>query len=177
MILRATLALAALLALGSCATLTEEECRAGDWFQIGVNDGAEGRGTDHIEAHRRACARAGVSPDVESWLRGRERGLRLYCRPEKAYAVGRNGRSIAPGCTAAELERMRPAHDWGMRYYDIGVEIRAIEGDIRAIDAELVRLPPDATGTRARLLAERARLEARLGLLRAQQRRYASWPA
>lgn len=174
--LRHALLLAALVALGSCATLTEEECRAGDWFQIGVNDGAEGRGTDHVEAHRRACAPAGVSPDVEAWLRGRERGLRLYCRPEKAYEVGRNGRSLAPGCTAAELQRMQPAYDWGRTFHQIGMEISSIESDIRQIDAELGRLPPDATSTRSRLLAERARLEVRLGLLRAQQRRYATWP-
>ncbi|MDH3265262.1 MAG: DUF2799 domain-containing protein, partial [Paracoccaceae bacterium] len=51
--------------LAACASLTEEECRTADWVRIGVRDGAEGRGTDHVEAHRRACAGVGVSPDVE----------------------------------------------------------------------------------------------------------------
>ena len=49
----------ALLLLASCATLSEEECRAADWYQIGVNDGAEGRATDYVESHRRACAGLG----------------------------------------------------------------------------------------------------------------------
>ena len=100
----------AMLALASCASLNEDQCRAGDWREIGFADGAEGRGADRIEAHRKACADFGVVPDTAAWRAGRDQGLRLYCLPAKAYDVGSRGLSIAPGCTAEELAAMRPAH-------------------------------------------------------------------
>lgn len=169
-------ALAALIALGACETLTPEECRSADWYQIGLADGAEGRGTDRLELHRRACAEVRVSPDAAAWLRGRTDGLRLYCTPAKAYEVGRRGGAIAPGCTAEELVAMRPAHRWGETWWQIGLEIAEVERDIAAAERELRRLPPEAAAERARLLREIGRLETRLMFLRADQRRYASWP-
>lgn len=173
---RVIAALALVVALGSCASLSEEECLAGDWRQIGVNDGAEGRGTDHIEAHRRACAPVGVSPDAEAWLAGREAGLRLYCRPAKAYEVARRGGEIRAGCTSAELTRMMPAYDWGENYWRLELQIDDVESDISAIDSDIVALPPDAGARRSMLLSRRALLSSRLSLYRTQQRRYATWP-
>lgn len=173
--MRAVLPLLALLALGSCASLTEEECRAGDWFQIGIADGAEGRGTDRIEAHRRACADVGVTPDTEAWLRGRERGLRLYCVPRKAYEVGRQGRAIAEGCTPAERARMAPAFEWGRQYWRLELQADDLRGEIREIGRELASLPPDSP-RRGALIARRSLLISRLGTVELQQRRYATWP-
>jgi hypothetical protein len=169
------LAVLCLFLLAACASLTEEECRAGDWYRIGVSDGAEGRGADHIEAHRRACAGVGVSPDAEAWLRGRERGLRLYCTPAKAYEVAREGRPLRPGCTAAEVERLQPGYDWGREYWRLELRIQDLRSEIRAINRDVVTLSPGAPG-RGSLFARRSMLVSRLHLLELQQRRYASWP-
>ncbi len=164
-----------LLLLPACVSLTEEECRAGDWDRIGVSDGAEGRSPDHIEAHRRACARAGVSPDAEAWLRGRERGLRLYCTPAKAYEVAREGRTLRPGCTSEEIARLQPAYDWGREYWRLELRIQDLRSEIRAINREVVTLPPGSP-RRGSLYARRSMLVSRLHLLELQQRRYATWP-
>lgn len=174
--IRAALALAALCALGSCATLSEEECRSADWYRIGLADGAEGRPTSWIENHRRACADVGVVPDPARWLEGREAGLRLYCTPAKAYEIGSEGRAIAAGCSSAELAAMRPAHAKGLRYHEIGREIDGVAAGIRAIERRLAALPPGAAAERAALLAERSRLQARLFFLEVEQQAYAGWP-
>jgi hypothetical protein len=162
-------ALALVATLATCTSLSEDECQAGDWEGIGLADGAEGRGTERIEAHVRACAEAGVVPDTEAWLRGREKGLRLYCTPAKAYEVGRRGGSVQAGCTGAELSAMEPAYEHGRRYWQIALQIADIRSDIRAIDSNLLRARPS-------LFARRSMLISRLGVLEAQQRRYASWP-
>ena len=169
------LLVAAAVAVGACASLTEEECRAADWYQVGVRDGAEGRGTDHIEAHRRACAGIGVSPDAEAWLRGRERGLRLYCTPAKAYEVAREGRTLRPGCTSEEIERLQPAYDWGREYWRLELRIRDLRGDIRAINREIATLGPGSP-RRGSLFARRSMLVSRVHVFELQQRRYATWP-
>lgn len=175
MSLARVLAACCLSVLAACASLTREECRAADWERIGAADGAEGRGPDRIEAHRRACAGAGVSPDAQAWLRGREQGLRLYCTPAKAYQVARQGRALQPGCTAEEVRRLQPAFDWGRNYWRLELRIDDIRGEIRAIDRAIVSPAPGAPGA-ASLYARRSMLVSRLHLLELQQRRYASWP-
>ncbi|NNJ66772.1 MAG: DNA repair protein, partial [Boseongicola sp.] len=40
-----------LLTLAACASLSEETCRAGDWEQIGFQDGTRGAGPDEIFRH------------------------------------------------------------------------------------------------------------------------------
>lgn len=173
--MRIALLLIPLALLAGCASLTEEECRAGDWYGIGVEDGAEGRGPDRLAAHREACAKVGIVPDTEAWLRGRERGLRLYCTPGKAYEVARSGRSIREGCTAAERARMQPAFEWGRRYWQLEREADDLRGDIREIDRALAALPPDSA-RRGALFSRRMLLISRLNLVELRQRRYATWP-
>lgn len=173
--LRYTLAPGLLAVLAACASLTEAECRDGDWQGIGLADGAEGRGEGRLEAHRRACADAGVVPDAAEWRAGREAGLRLYCRPAKAYAVAREGRSLAEGCTAAELAALAPAYERGQDYWRIELEIDRLRGDIREIDRALASAPREAPG-RGGLYARRSLLISRLQLAEMRQWRYAAWP-
>lgn len=171
----AFLLLSAFLALASCASLSEEECRAGDWYGIGVADGAEGRGPDRIEAHRRACADAGIAPDLEAWQKGRERGLRLYCTPEKAYREGREGQSIAAGCTRTEMARIMPAWEWGRNWWRLELEADGIRDEIRDIEREIARFAPGTPGLGS-LFARRTLLVSRLGTVELRQQRYAAWP-
>ena len=45
---------AALIALGSCATLNEDQCREVNWEQLGYDDGQAGRNASHVDLHRQA---------------------------------------------------------------------------------------------------------------------------
>jgi len=170
--------LACLVALSACASLSEDECRAGAWGDIGFADGAEGRGTDHIEKHRKACAEFGILPDQSDWLAGRTRGLSVYCTPAKAYAVGRSGRRIAPYCTAAALAAMEPAWDHGRQYWRIRSEIDDLERERRQIRADLSDLAdtPENGGPRARLFSSLRFIDLDILRLEARLRRYESWP-
>lgn len=174
-LVRFALLVAALMALGSCATLTEEECRAGDWRQIGVSDGAEGYGPDRLEWHRRACAKTGVVPDATAWARGRQEGLRLYCTPPKAYRVAREGRRLRDGCTGAELARLQPAYAWGQNYWELETDIQHYRSDIRDIDRQLAALPA-ASPDRGFLHLRRMSLVNDINMAELRQRRYATWP-
>lgn len=170
------MALLAVVGLSGCATMSAEECVSADWYQVGVSDGAEGRSTQRIEQHRQACAEAGVSPNVQAWLAGREEGLRMYCTPGKAFQVGRSGAALAPDCKPEELNQMMPAYRHGERYWLIGQEIQEVESDLRTLRSEIRDVPADATALRLRLEREQGRLEERVRRLRGEQRRYASWP-
>lgn len=91
---------AAALLTGSCATLSEDQCLAGDWSGIGYADGAAGRGPDRLGEHAEACAEYGVVPDADLYYASRERGLYVYCTPNNGFYVGRNGNSYGGVCPA-----------------------------------------------------------------------------
>ncbi len=89
------------LLTGSCASLSEEQCLAGNWEGIGFNDGANGAGTGRFGDHMKACEKHGVVPDQATWMTGRARGLTIYCQPGRGFQVGRQGYSYGGVCPAS----------------------------------------------------------------------------
>ncbi len=115
------------LSLPSCATLTQEQCTAGAWERIGAADGAAGRALSYVDNHREACAPLGITPDVQRWAQGRQQGLRQYCTPDTAYALGRRGDGINPVCTTAERRAMVRGHQAGLRYFTLTRQIASLD--------------------------------------------------
>lgn len=159
------------LALAACASLSEDECRAGNWYGIGKEDGANGRQSSFVEQHSKACADFGIAPDRKAWARGRADGLPLYCTPRRAFEEGRRGKHLSPVCPASQLAELERANDKGLRLNRIELEIREIEGDIRDINSELARLPA-GDPSRASLISERSFLRLELLTLRTERARF-----
>jgi len=66
---------AAALALGSCATMSEDQCLAGAWGERGYKDGLEGLAQTRLNDHAEACAKYGVVPETDVYMSAREDGL------------------------------------------------------------------------------------------------------
>jgi hypothetical protein len=168
--------------LASCATLSEEACRQGDWRGIGYVDGTEGRLETHIQRHAEACAALGITPDVVRWREGRTEGLRLYCRPEQAYLIGRDGGALNPVCQGHDLDALAAAYERGRRYYDLGVEIDQLEVEVVALNDRIDELLEKGDIDRAtrRLIAayrdDIARSGRTMRILAAEQANYARFP-
>lgn len=90
-LLTAAVAAVGALALGSCATMSEEQCLAGDWSGQGYTDGASGLTMSRLDDHAEACAKHGVTPDASAYAAGRRQGLLQYCTVSKGFEVGRTG--------------------------------------------------------------------------------------
>ena len=65
----------------------KSECVTADWRTIGYEDGLRGYPADRIGAHRVACAKHQVAPNLPAYSDGRERGLVEYCQPRTASAL------------------------------------------------------------------------------------------
>lgn len=91
------LVLAAIL-LGSCATLSEEECQYSDWELLGRQDGIDGADVSKFQTYVRECGRYGTPPDPVAWQTGWEEGLKTFCTPGGIYAAGIRGRGNAGLC-------------------------------------------------------------------------------
>lgn len=118
------------LSLGGCATLNENECRTMDWQTIGYEDGGRGYAAERIGQHRKACAKYGIAPDLSAYQRGRESGLREYCRPANGFRAGAAGRSYGGVCPADLEEDFLEAYESGHHLYELRARVSEIESDI-----------------------------------------------
>ncbi len=123
------LAVLPILFIMSCASLSEDSCRSGNWGTIGFNDGVNGALESYVNQHRKACADFGITPDVSAWLQGRTQGLKQYCTPVNAYNEGRSGSELNAVCTR-RIDRLQLANFYGLRYYEIAEEIDDLEDEI-----------------------------------------------
>ncbi len=174
----------ALLA-GCAGGLGKDECRIADWHTIGYEDGLRGYPAERIGAHRAACAKHQVAPDLAAYTDGRERGLLTYCQPSNGFRVGLNGRPYANVCSGANEPAFVDGLRHGRQIHDARAELRDAQNRLRnaregllqteaalqSAGAELV-MPDVPTARRVflaqelvRLAEERAELQARIDRL------------
>lgn len=161
----AIVVITAVIGLSSCATISEEQCLAGNWEDRGYKDGINGVSRDRIVDYVDTCSTHGAQVDRISYLKSYEKGLTYYCVPEKGYALGRGGSSYNSVCTGPQAEGFRLAYDEGRFEYDVETEhkrlIKALEQTEEALDDVRIRLRnPDLLDNEYRRLSEkRDRLE------------------
>lgn len=110
--------------LGSCATLSQADCRQGDWRGIGYVDGTSGYPVSRVDEHADACKEYGIAPNRTAYIQGRAEGLRQYCTPEGGWRAGRNGSEYAGVCQGSSQDAFLYA-------YNLGTEIASSERDVR----------------------------------------------
>lgn len=169
-----------LLFMVACASISEDQCRAGNWNAIGFNDGKAGRSPDYLANHIEACAEAGITPDRAEWQAGRAQGLQLYCTPDHAYDLGRSGKPVANVCPVAMTRMLVRANDWGQDYYEIGQEIDDLRDERDELRQLLAAMTGDLTDEQKALRRSYrqrlARVEDKLFDLQGDQRRHDSLP-
>ncbi len=169
-----------ILVLVSCASISKEECQAGDWQAIGLRDGQAGRSLDYINNHFKACAEVGVRPNQSEWQAGRLQGLPMYCTPEKAYQLGRDGNSVNNVCPASQARMLSRANSWGQDYYEVGQKIDELKSERRQLEKLLAAMTGELTEEQMalrRTYRQRLRsLEQRLFDLERERRHFDSLP-
>ncbi len=141
------LVLVPLVLLGGCAGLSERDCRGGDWYNIGVRDGANGRAEEYVAEHSAACQTFGVEPDHDAWLEGRERGLERYCTVRNGYRIGEVGGSYNDVCFAGAEMDFRRGYDLGLRMNRARSALNRVENEIRTVEGRLASMTADKPAT------------------------------
>ena len=165
------LAFVALALLASCASVSREECLAGDWASIGQRDGAAGRvGATQFERHVTACAKVDVIPDRTAWAEGYEAGLRQYCTPLGGLREGEAGHRYRDVCPASSEAGFLRGYDLGTAAYRQRQRISEIEREISALSQRNTVLTATDDGRREWRANQSAILSLRLdlGLARAE---------
>jgi hypothetical protein len=130
-------------ALNGCATQDKNECFHADWFSIGYKDGTRGFKTSRIGQHRQACARYGVTPDFETYEKGRRQGLAEWCTPRNGYVMGAAGRQYDGVCPKNLEPAYLEAYSQGKAVFAYQEQIRVRQQSVKKMHAELDALDKD----------------------------------
>ncbi len=139
--MRALLALLGVVVLASCASVSREECLAGDWVSIGLRDGASGQdGPAQFARHQRACAKVDVVPDQSAWARGYQQGLARYCTPIVGLEEGLAGRPYRGVCPVATQAPFLAAFNVGRDVHDQRNVVAQIDNEISDLRSQAAAL-------------------------------------
>jgi len=133
----AAVLLASLVVLSGCATLSEEECLTADWFSIGFEDGANGYPSNRIGAHREACAKHGVTPDLRQYQDGHEEGLINFCTARNGFSRARNGYQYTGICPPSLEPEFLDGYQAGREIYAVTSELSGLRNEQRSNENEL----------------------------------------
>lgn len=135
MIAGSAVAVAALL--GSCTTMSKDECLAGAWGEKGYADGAAGYPATRLDDHAKACAKYQVAPNPAAYGSARQDGLRSYCTFEKGWGEGRAGNTYYGVCRPEEEQVFLPAYQDGLRLHVVEDTFRTAEGALTSAEARI----------------------------------------
>jgi len=174
---------ALLLILGGCSSMSKNECLTVDWRTVGYEDGVSGYSGDRIGEHRKACAKYGVSTDLDAYQEGRARGLQEFCKPGNGYRIGVQGGAYYGVCPAVLEPAFVAAFNSGHRLYSLQARVDQTVNQIYYKRQELERaergivsnaaaaFSSDSTSqSRADAVVDTAQLAERAGRLKAEIR-------
>lgn len=146
-------AVATIAVLAGCATMTKAECEAGDWRSVGMADGSNGRPLAYLDQHNAACADHGIPVNRQLYEAGRNDGLRVYCRLDRAEREGREGRTYYNVCTGDVGVGFNRVYLDAKAIHDIDRQVTSMRRELDALLDEMVI--PGLSGDRlTRLRAE-----------------------
>ena len=129
------LALASIVALAGCETMTISECQVADWRRVGFDDGARGESDRRLAAHTESCAKAGIRPQPQAYRRGWDDGIERFCTAANGWREGLQGNASQAGVC-----RGQSGYEPFSRYLEAGLQVHRTQGELRQNDAQLRRL-------------------------------------
>lgn len=145
----AWLALIAVALIG-CETMSKEECRSADWFQVGYQDGRDGQARSHIEYIAESCAKTNIIPDRGRYFYGRDEGLREYCTAEHGFYLGKNGTSYNHVCPPESVGGFEASYNEGHRIYDARQQVKRLGANRHKLEDQLSKVETDEKKKRIR---------------------------
>ena len=110
-------AVAVMLLLAGCATISKEDCLLTDWFEIGRLDGMKGTPRTVFQKRAKPCLEHGVNADRQAYYQGHDEGLKYYCTEQKGFELGRQGLLYKSVCPLQFEKDFRTGYQNGMQLY------------------------------------------------------------
>jgi len=167
MMLRFIFVLMLAFGLSGCASLSKEQCLAGNWNEIGYRDGRQGYKPESLDAHAKSCAEHGVRPNHGQYKKGYSKGIAVYCSPSNGRHVGEAGRYYHHVCPADLEPAFLEHYRYGKELHDVKDKIDTANSDLKKKEDQL-RVEKNSS-VRSSLRSEISALD---DLIRTLQRSY-----
>lgn len=102
-----------------CASVSKDQCAAGNWLERGYKDGIKGRSSSKISKYADQCSEYGFTVNSTAYLRGHRDGVELYCTYENGFALGENGSDFNSVCAGGVGDGFAEGYDDGRQRYEI----------------------------------------------------------
>jgi len=112
-----------------CATISEEDCLAGNWADRGFKDGKDGVSRDRLLDYSETCAKFGASPDRAAYLANFERGVLRYCTYNTGFERGEAGRDYNEVCSGTLADDFSVGYEDGRAVYAIYQKHKSLIAD------------------------------------------------
>jgi Protein of unknown function (DUF2799) len=122
------------LLLAACSSMSEKQCRSVDWSERGERDAYDGQVRERIASYQDACSEFGIQADAAAYNAGYAKGLRLYCTPQRGYAMGKAGSGYRRICPPESEPAFLTGYDTGKNLNAETQHVSDLERQIR--DAE-----------------------------------------
>lgn len=147
-----TLSLSFLAGCASQPSVTEFQCRAGDWQTIGMRDGSQGLPRTNLLRHQEACGPFGIVPERAEYVAGWEQGLTTFCTADNGFSLGERGGKHHNVCHSAEFVE---AYNDGRSLFQARQEVRQLEQKIAVQEQRLIDIRQEIIGvTTAQLVPD-----------------------
>ena len=103
--------------LSACETISESECVAGNWADLGYRDGVSGKSSSRIAEYVEKCSEFGAQVDRGRYFDGYDRGLDRYCVYDRGFSLGEDGGSYNSVCDGARAAEFRAGYEDGHEKY------------------------------------------------------------
>ncbi|MDY3144530.1 MAG: DUF2799 domain-containing protein [Succinivibrionaceae bacterium] len=124
----AMISAAAVSVQGCNSIMSKDECINANWDSRGESDGIAGKASSLITEYHEACD--DYRPmDEQAYRRGRDRGAKLFCVPERLYNTGKAGTELTDICNSV------PGSSELMVYYQRGQIAYLADQQLKTIDS------------------------------------------
>ena len=158
----------AVLLLSGCAakpTVSENQCRAGDWQTIGYRDGSNGIASTRLLSHQEACGAFGIVPERNGYLAGWEEGVAAYCTADSGFQLGLRGGALNKVCSAELREPFASAYADGRQLHSARREVNRLANLLSNHEHRLGQIKQEIVGVTTAQLTPALTIEERLRLL------------
>ena len=108
---------AILLMIAGCASVSKEDCLLTDWYEIGRQDGRQGKPRTAFQGRAKACLEHGISADRQAYYEGHDQGMAYYCTEQKGFELGQKGLAYNSVCPLKLEPDFRAGYNRGMRSF------------------------------------------------------------
>jgi uncharacterized protein DUF2799 len=118
------------IVLAGCSAMGRSECEVSDWRSVGFEDGARGASVARIGDYRKACAKHGVTPDLEAYRAGYAQGVETYCHAANGFNLGSSGGTYGGMCPAELEGDFLNGYQSGHQLYELTAAVNVVSSQI-----------------------------------------------